>query len=483
MGIDRSRYREQPAAVTPAAPAGPSIADLTTQAQQAYDAFIILIDDYKTTASTKISEITTYVSEATSKVSEITGLKADATTAKTDAESAASAANTSKTEAQSSASAAATAKTEAQAKKTEMEDLAQTTQTEMAGYKQRALDAATLAEEHMNAADISRKAALASSTEAERLMNNTRTALIAAGVSMNGSVASEVAGKAGFQNRIIEGVENISAAETSELERLRRYAQDNTYAFRSTLGNARLLQASELLAQKESVANNIIMDYMYANVKGTTVNTVMDRLTQLNNDKKRKLEINTYYGKVYNQYINILKVIVLACIIIVPLVIANKNSMIPNSIFMFSTVGIIFFTIIFIFYSFSDIYMRDNIDFDKIQFPYDREGALLEKDGSIIKKKNPLTSLTLTCIGQDCCDGSMVYDYARNKCLATENFGGMFDEAANNCSKREIIYPNSTESFINNCNFKNTLYQSSLNCSSLDKFVTNECINTVRISD
>jgi hypothetical protein len=478
MGIDRSGYREQPAAATPAAPAGPSITDLTAQAQQAYDDFIILIDEYKTTASTKISEITTYVSEATSKVSEITGLKAEATTAKTDAQSAASAADTSKTEAQSSASEAATAKTDAQATKIEMDTFARTTETEMAGYKQRALDAATLAEEHMNAADISRKAALESSNEAERLMNNTRTALIAAGVSMNGSVTSER-----FQNRIIEGVENISAAETSELERLRRYAQDNTYAFRSTLGNARLLQASELLAQKESVANNIIMDYMYANVKGTTVNTVMDRLTQLNNDKKRKLEINTYYGKVYNQYINILKVIVLACIIIVPLVIANKNSMIPNSIFMFSTVVIIFFTIIFIFYSFSDIYMRDNIDFDKIQVPYDREGALLEKDGSIIKKKNPLTSLTLTCIGQDCCDGSMVYDYARNKCLATENFGGMFDEAANNSSKREIIYPNSTESFINNCNFKNTLYQSSLNCSSLDKFVTNDCINTVRISD
>jgi len=480
MGIDRTGYREQPPAATPAAPAGPSITELTAQAQQAYDDFIILINDYKTTASTKISEITTLVSDATTKLSEITGLKTDATTAKTDAQSAASAANTAKTEAQSSASEAATAKTDAQATKIEMDTLARTTQTEMAGYKQRALDAATLAEEHKNAADISRKAALESSIEAERLMENTRTALIAAGVSMNGSVTSEVAG---FQNRIIEGVENISAAEISELERLRRYAQDNTYAFRSTLGNARLLQASELLAQKESVANNIVMDYMYANVKGTTVNTVMDRLTQLNNDKKRKLEINTYYGKVYNQYINILKVIVLACIIIVPLVIANKNSMIPNSIFMFSTVVIIFFTIIFIFYSFSDIYMRDNIDFDKIQFPYDREGALLEKDGSIIKKKNPLTSLTLTCIGQDCCDGSMVYDYARNKCLATENFGGMFDEAANNSRKRETIYPNSTESFINNCNFKNTLYQSSLNCSSLDKFTTNECINTVRISD
>jgi RsmE family RNA methyltransferase len=72
MGIDRSNYREQPAAVTPAAPApaGPSIADLTAQAQQAYDDFIIIIDDYKTTASTKISEITTLVSDATAKLSD-----------------------------------------------------------------------------------------------------------------------------------------------------------------------------------------------------------------------------------------------------------------------------------------------------------------------------------------------------------------------------------------------------------------------------
>jgi hypothetical protein len=58
------------------------------------------------------------------------------------------------------------------------------------------------------------------------------------------------------------------------------------------------------------------------------------------------------------------------------------------------------------------------MDFDKIKIPYDRTATLLEKDGSLIRKKNPLTSLTLTCIGQDCCDGSMVYDYARNKCIA-----------------------------------------------------------------
>jgi len=282
-----------------------------------------------------------------------------------------------------------------------------------------------------------------------------------------------IKGAQGFANinaNINEGFEDYS---TYTPEELRRYALVQTYIGRENSARTRMLQASELLAQKESVANNIVMDYMYANEKGTTVNTIMDRITQLNNDKKRKLEINTYYNKAREQYIRILMVIVIACIIIVPLVIANKNNSISHLTFMVLTVTIIFFTIIFIFYNFADIYSRDDMDFDKINIPYDRMATILEKDGSIIRKKNPLTSLTLTCIGQDCCDGSMVYDYARNKCIATENFGNMFEKfnAINNTSS--IVYPN--EGFINNSNFKNNMMQTSFGCSSIDKFMTDEC--------
>ena len=282
-----------------------------------------------------------------------------------------------------------------------------------------------------------------------------------------------IKGAQGFANineNISEGFEDYS---TYTPEELRRYALVQTYIGRENSARTRMLQASELLAQKETVANNIVMDYMYANEKGTTVNTIMDRITQLNNDKKRKLEINTYYNKAREQYIRILMVIVIACIIIVPLVIANKNNSISHLTFMVLTVTIIFFTIIFIFYNFADIYSRDDMDFDKINIPYDRTATILEKDGSIIRKKNPLTSLTLTCIGQDCCDGSMVYDYARNKCIATENFGNMFEKfnAINNTSS--IVYPN--EGFINNSNFKNSMIQTSFGCSSIDKFMTDEC--------
>ena len=316
--------------------------------------------------------------------------------------------------------------------------------------------------------------------QAKHLMDNTSKALQGANSTAQSEkiiqvIRPETKGVQGFAN-INEGFEDYS---TYTPEELRRYALVQTYVGRENTSRTRMLQASELLAQKDSVANNIIMDYMYANEKGTTVNTIMDRITQLNNDKKRKLEINTYYNKAREQYIRILIVIVIACIIIVPLVIANKNNSISHLTFMILTVTIIFLTIIFIFINFADIYSRDDLDFDKINIPYDRTATHLEKDGSIIRKKNPLTSLTLTCIGQDCCDGSMVYDYAKNKCIATENFGGMFEKMNAIHNTQSVVFPANREGFINNSNFKNNMFQTSFGCSSVDKFMTDECVRPV----
>ena len=308
--------------------------------------------------------------------------------------------------------------------------------------------------------------------KAKRLLQNTANDLTAAGAS---AVADGVIDEYqdGFTN-LREGLENNYSDDD-----LRLFAGAISSKARENNAQRRLLQVSELLAQKDSVANNILMDYMYKNEEGTNVSTIMDRVGQLNNDKKRKLEITTYYNKSREKYVNILKVIVLACIIIVPLVIANKNNIISDPIFMFLAVVIIFFTIIFIFSSLVDIYKRDNMDFDKYTIPYNREAALLEKEGTLTRKRNPLSSLTLTCIGQDCCDISMQYDSTKSKCIATENFGNVFETMAAMNSKQAVVYP--IESFNNNWNLKNSMLQNSLGCSSVDKFFTNECSTTVQM--
>jgi len=134
-------------------------------------------------------------------------------------------------------------------------------------------------------------------------------------------------------------------------------------------------------------------------------------------------------------------VIIFVCIIIIPLAIANKNNLLPNSVTLVCLVTLLFLASAYILYKVADIYMRDNIDFDKTRIPYDRNAGQLEKEGKLVRKRNPLTSLTLTCVGQDCCDGSMVYDYAKNKCLMTENFNNFFEGHENRKHNDDVIEP------------------------------------------
>ena len=187
---------------------------------------------------------------------------------------------------------------------------------------------------------------------------------------------------------------------------------------------------SEFIIKRDNIFTNVLTDYMLNDERQNTFESVYNKIDQQNTDKMRKLEINTYYDKAYKEYINILKVIILACVILVPIVIANKNSMLPNSITNILVVVIIFLTIIYIITKLVDIYMRDNINFDKIRIPYDREAVKLQKDGIITKKKNLLSSFSLTCIGEDCCpdpSSGMIYDPTKNRCVANETFADYFD--------------------------------------------------------
>jgi hypothetical protein len=200
---------------------------------------------------------------------------------------------------------------------------------------------------------------------------------------------------------------------------------------------------SEFLIKKDNIFTNILSDYMINNEHGqdSTLKNVYEKLDQSNKNKLRHIEIINYNDKVNKEYLNIILVIIFVCIIIIPIAIANKNGILPNSITLVILVTLLFLASCYIFYKFIDIYMRDNINFEKIRIPYDRTATQLEKDGTIVKKKNPLTSLTLTCVGQDCCDGSMVYDYAKNKCLMTENFDNYFEKFQNSNTITESFGP------------------------------------------
>ena len=233
----------------------------------------------------------------------------------------------------------------------------------------------------------------------------------------------------GFVEGFVEGNTGygsfLGATQTAESEAARI-----TGNLVSDLQSVRDTQTSnaigEFVIKKDNIFTNVLTDYLLNDEKKNTMEGVYNKIDQQNVDKMRNIEINTYYNKAYKEYTNILKVIILACVILVPIVIANKNSLLPSSITNLLILIIITLTIGYIIYKFYDIYMRDNRDFDKISIPYDKEAIRMQTAGTLTKKNNFLSQFGIACIGEDCCPDSsgLVYDPVKNRCIAKEVFSG-----------------------------------------------------------
>lgn len=228
----------------------------------------------------------------------------------------------------------------------------------------------------------------------------------------------------------VEGNQGLQGAATSAREEAARITGNLVNDIQAVKNTQTANAISEFVIKKDNLFTNVLTDYMLNDEKQNNFEGVYNKIDQQNIDKMRNIELNTYYDKAYKEYINILKIIIFACVILVPIVIANKNSLLPNSITNILVVSIIFLTIIYIISKFIDIYMRDNKDFDKIRIPYDREAAILERDGTITRKNNLLSAFSLTCIGADCCpesSGVLIYDPVKNRCVANETFTDYFN--------------------------------------------------------
>lgn len=237
---------------------------------------------------------------------------------------------------------------------------------------------------------------------------------------------------------------------------------------------------SELLAQKDNILSKLIFDYMINGQTGTNVEKVYEDLNQENNDKLRKIQIKSYYNKAYKEYIFILKVVICLIILLIPIIFFNKYEYIDNNKTLISIVFIIIVGTLFISYRLYLLHMKDDIDFDRINVPYNRETSKVLKNSLInqgkLEPKNSLfKNLGVTCVGDECCDASMVYDNLTNKCILTENFGGYFESLQNKEKKEDLnfIEPYKVEKFTtlkNLDSIKEDLYRKSLIKSSNKRF-------------
>ena len=190
----------------------------------------------------------------------------------------------------------------------------------------------------------------------------------------------------------------------------------------------------ELLAQKDNVLSNVLMDYMINDTEGSNAEQLYEIMNQENLDKKRKIKINDYYSKTYVEYSHILKIIILLVVIMVPFIFLTKYNIISTNISLTVIVIITFLGFLYVLYRVYLLYMKDNVNFDKDIIPYDRQTNELIKQGKL-KQKSGIRGLGLTCIGEECCTDGMAYDGTKHKCVQItessnngfETFNNFFD--------------------------------------------------------
>ena len=208
----------------------------------------------------------------------------------------------------------------------------------------------------------------------------------------------------------------------------------------------------ELLAQKDKVLSNVLMDYMINDTEGSNAEQLYEIMNQENLDKKRKIKINDYYSKTYLEYSHILKIILLLVAIMIPFLILAKYEIIDINISLTVIIIITFLGFLYVLYRLYLLYMKDNINFDKDTIPYDRQAGELIKQGKI-KQKPGFSGVGITCIGEECCTEGMAYDSTKNKCFTIDpNIKSTTDEAQNFTNLFETMNNN-----INNNNISNVI--------------------------
>jgi len=224
-------------------------------------------------------------------------------------------------------------------------------------------------------------------------------------------------GNAAEQTDLINRINKISQIRMSLLQTLN--TMSNT--LQTQVGNSRvdLVDQLTLIGVIEQQLNQI--------------KAQMNQSDNIKNNKLRMVEINTYYGKRYRAYTELMKIVIFSCILFLILALLKKKELLPENIANGLLSIFLLISLFFFLRKVNDIYWRDNMDFDqfnwfndpdsygKTVFEYDKEaidGVNLTDDleDGLYDVTKEASSL-IGCVGADCCSKKMKYDKKKDKCV------------------------------------------------------------------
>ena len=130
--------------------------------------------------------------------------------------------------------------------------------------------------------------------------------------------------------------------------------------------------AGELLQQRRDIAGEIFSDYLTTD-KSTNLHHVYQRKKQDNIKKERLVQTKQYEMNIYNEYLNLGKILVIAFVLFVLAKVLNNKGIMGDSLTELFTALIIIITIIYIIWKLVWLGLRDPINFHKTNQGYDRQ--------------------------------------------------------------------------------------------------------------
>lgn len=265
----------------------------------------------------------------------------------------------------------------------------------------------------------------------------------------NGSLTTEK------KNELVEKMEKLSNMRVDLYKNL-----DSTLSFQTkTIDIAQTTLGQQIIASK--IIEKQLQEKM-ALAKGIQKN---------NNNKVKLIEINTYYTKKYQAYINIMKIIFYIIFLIGIVSLLSKKGLIPDGVFKMLIISLLSLSIIYIIPKIWDIYKRDKMNFDEYNWRFtppttDTTNTSSTDSTSTNFYNSPSTDVE-PCIGSDCCNnanGDLTWDSTLNKCVPSIQIQPPITTTENNSGT------NNTSSLTNSIMNPVTVSGDFSQCSTTEKF-------------
>jgi hypothetical protein len=210
------------------------------------------------------------------------------------------------------------------------------------------------------------------------------------------------------------------STDPDDINRTAKLIDDNT---KLQKGISDIQNISTNLDEKIETINELTM-YTSGIIESESILT-SERLAKMKNESNKKMrmvEINNYYANKYDDQSEIMKIIIVTCVIV--LFLWYINTMVQSSIFYVLIALVVALGVIIVFWKSYYLMLRNNIDYN--QFDFDVKPEKLPKiDTNITAGATGISSMSAddkdakTCENAECCTVPDYFSFQTAKCYSS----------------------------------------------------------------